>query len=121
MRLNDVVVSGVEPSRCVPDFCDGDTGGFGLVAIWGGALEARHFVVEGATLCGLMVGRGDAAASSLDVVSGAIDRSAIGACVQVDGYDTRRLQHGVEYRDVGVPLRATSYELPSELPIGAAP
>ncbi len=122
--LRDVVVSAVGPSACPAHACAGETGGFGLVAIFGGTLDAAQFVVEGATLCGVMVGRSNPAMpppTALDLESGVIDRSMIGACVQVDGYDTTRLQHGVEYRDVGVPLRATSYEIPSDLPTGATP
>ena len=122
--LRDVVVSGIESSHCIDGVCVGETGGFGLVAIYGGTLAATDFVVEGVSLCAVMVGRDDptvATPSSLDLESGVIDRSMIGACVQVDGYDTTRLQHGVEYRDVGVPLRATSYEVPSDLPSGATP
>jgi hypothetical protein len=115
VQAQDVVVSGVEPSRCRGTLCVGDTGGFGLVAATGGALTATRFAVVDASLCGVVVGRNDLTPSALDLANGVIDRSMIGACVQLDGYDTSRLQVGVEYRDVGVPLRATSYELPSSL------
>jgi hypothetical protein len=115
VEAQDLVVSGVEASRCLPGACAYESGGFGLVAIFGGALVATRFAVEDATLCGLLIGRDSAAATALDLTSGVIDRSMVGACVQQDGYDTTRLQSGVEYRDVGVPLRATSYELPANL------
>ena len=121
LRITELTVSSVGSSLCAPDFCMGDTGGFGLVAIAGGILQVANFLIADVTLCGVVVGHDGVAATSLDVESGAIDRSMIGACVQQEGYDTTRLQHGVEYRDVGVPLRATSYEIPSALPVGVAP
>jgi hypothetical protein len=116
VELRDVVVSGVEPSHCMPDSCLGEMGGFGLVAIFGGTLVATGFTVEDASLCGVLVGVDGDVPTACDLESGTIDRTAIGACVQLDGFDSTRLQSGVEYRDVGVPLRATSYELPRELP-----
>jgi hypothetical protein len=119
--VSDVVVSDVEPTRCPVERCVGDTGGFGLVAMFGGSLAATRFTVEGATLCGVMVGEHDVTPTGLDLTSGVIDRSAIGACVQEPGFDVARLQSGVEYRDVGVPLRATSYELPSDQPVAPSP
>jgi hypothetical protein len=115
VELRDVVVSGVEASNCLPGTCTGETGGFGLVAIWGGVLAATRFATEDTSLCGVMVGRDALTPTALDLVDGVIDRAAVGACVQQDGYDSTRLQSGVEYRDVGVPLRATSYDLPTEL------
>jgi hypothetical protein len=115
VEARDVVVSGVEASGCQPGTCVGDTGGFGVVAIFGGTLTATRFTVEDATLCGVMVGRDDLTPTGLDLDDGVIDRTAVGACVQQDGYDTARLQVRVEYRDVGVPLRATTYAIPTEL------
>jgi hypothetical protein len=52
------------------------------------------------------------AVTAVDLSDGAISRSAIGACLQVPGYDVERLHHDVRYEDVGVPLQATSYTLP---------
>jgi hypothetical protein len=116
VEVQDLVVRGVEPCRCPFDVCVGESGGFGLVAGFGGTIIATRFTIEGATLCGvLVVGRDAATPSALDLQSGVIDVSMVGACVQQDGYDTTRLQNDVEYRDVGVPLRATSYEIPSTL------
>ena len=112
----DVVVSGVEASRCPVGVCTGDTGGFGIVAIFGGAVAATRFVVEGATVCGVMVGRNSATPTGFDLEASVISRSTIDPCVQQDGFDTSRLQQGVEYRELGVPLRATRYELPSDGP-----
>jgi hypothetical protein len=114
-ELRDVVVSGVEASACIPGVCAGEMGGFGLVAMFGGVLIATRFTVDDASLCAVLVGRNSDVATGLDLTGGVVDRSAVGACVQLDGYDTTRLQSGVEYRDVGVPLRATSYELPASL------
>jgi hypothetical protein len=52
------------------------------------------------------------AETSIDLHIGYVTRSDIGACGQLDGYDFARLRDRVAYRDVGVPLQATRYELP---------
>ncbi len=50
-------------------------------------------------------------------MDGVIDRVTVGACVQVEGFDLARLQNDVQYREVDVPVQATSYELPGALPL----
>jgi hypothetical protein len=37
--------------------------------------------------------------SSLDLATGLVARSEIGACVQITGYELSRLMTGVEYRE----------------------
>ena len=68
-------------------------------------------------LCGVLVGTQGVGTgpTSLDLVTGLVDRASIGACVQVDAYDTSRLMHDVEYRDVGTATMATTYVVPTPL------
>ena len=91
-------------------------GGFGLSAHRGGVLSVSHFFLADTALCGVVVGRDGDTVTQMDLADGVVTSTPVGACVQVDGYDTARLQHDVEYRDVGVPLRATAYEVPDALP-----
>lgn len=85
-------------------------GGFNVVAHRNGYIELTRIQLEDAELCGVLVG--DAPLTGIDLHIGYVTRSPIGACVQQEGYDFRRLDDRVAYRDVGVPLQATSYELP---------
>ena len=110
---SDLVVSGVEPAPCARAFCDGEIGGYGLAAR-GGAIGATRFRVEAATACGALL-IPDVMPTDMDLSSGVVTGSAVGVCLQVDGYDIDRLTRDVEYRDVGVPLQATSYVLPDAL------
>jgi hypothetical protein len=118
VTLDRVVVSGVTESACAATTCAGRGGGFGLLAQYGGTLTASHFSVEDSFVCGVVVGQDSGrtgAPSAMDLLDGTIDRTPVGACVQASAFDYARLQPGVEYRDVGVPLRATSYSLPDAL------
>lgn len=117
--LVDVAVSGIRSSPCAATTCPEIQAGFGLTAHFGGALSATRFLIDDSALCGVVVGADGMTEgpSSLDLATGVIDHAPIGACVQVDGYDTERLHQDVEYRDVGVPLRATSYALPEGDPL----
>ena len=112
-----VVGSVDSASRCPPGACTGDSGGFGLAANFGGTIVATRFTIAGATICGVLVGgdAGDIARTGLDLSSGVIERSAVGACVQVDGFDLSRLRRDVQYRNVGLPTQATMYTLPEAL------
>ena len=50
--------------------------------------------------------------SAMDLVEGQVHLAPVGACIQLEGYDTGRLHDRVSYVDVGIPLEATSYALP---------
>lgn len=114
ISLREVEVRGVATAPCATSTCADYSGGHALVARLGGRLDVSDFVLADAALCGVVVGEdsADGTATSVDLMRGVITNVPIGACVQVDSFDTRRLQTDVEYRDVGVPLRATSYQLP---------
>jgi hypothetical protein len=51
----------------------------------------------------------------LDLQEGTVSGSAIGACVQIDGYDVGRLSNAVRYEDNDTNLESTSLPVP-ELP-----
>jgi hypothetical protein len=95
VTLDGVRVSDVHERSCVSSSCPTEGGGSAVAAVFGGAIVARGLEVNGAPLCGVQV----AEAGSLDIESGSITNSAIGACVQIDGYDLARVVAGVEYRD----------------------
>ena len=107
----EVVASGVARAPCAGTTCPDRVGGFGVAASFGGSLALDGFVVEDAATCGVVVGE----ASGIDLAHGIIARAPIGACVQLQGFDSERLRNDVEYRDVDVPLQATSYALPDVL------
>lgn len=118
ITLSGVRVIDVRPSECAATTCPALAGGFGLAAQFGGVLTAVGFHVEAAALCGVVVGEDaieSGARTAMDLERGAIESAPVGACIQVDGYETTRLRRDVAYRDVGVALQATSYELPSRL------
>jgi hypothetical protein len=100
VTLDRVSVGAIEERACAATTCSGQGGGSGIVAIFGASIVATALEVDGAPLCGVQVAEG----GSLDVESGEIRGSAIGACVQVEGYDVARVVDGVAYRDNDVNL-----------------
>ena len=80
----------------------------------GGAVRLTRFEVRDAATCGLFVAMDPVAPGtpSLDVASGVVERSEIGACVQVDGYDLGRLMRDVVYRENGTNLDSTMLPVP---------
>lgn len=118
VELSSVVVRDTRASLCTDASCAARAeGAYGLIALYGGSLRAERFLVERSALCGVVVGEtADVGPpTAVDLVSGEIRGAPVGACVQIDGYDPARLQDDVQYRDVDVPLQATSYALPTEL------
>ncbi|MFV1957788.1 MAG: hypothetical protein ACC662_00100 [Planctomycetota bacterium] len=85
-------------------------GGFGAVAHAAGELDISYFRIIGADLCGVNVG--SLPGTAIDLAYGVISSAPIGACVALEGFDTSRLMRFVRYADVGVPLRAPSYDFP---------
>jgi len=103
----DLLVRGVTPEDCWPDTCPDSSGGVGVVAS-AGAVDLERFVVQDCSLCGVMVSdEGD-----LDLRNGRVSGNDLGACLQVDGYDTDRVSDGVIYRDNNSNLEATSLPVP---------
>lgn len=116
LTIDDLEVRDVAGTDCAETTCPDLAGGFGIAAHFGGAITASRFVVRELATCGVVVGADSLRPTALDLAMGRIDTAPVGACVQVDGYDTGRLRVQVEYRDVDVPLQATSYALPDGLP-----
>ncbi len=117
VTLAGVEVADTRLSACAASTCPTFGGGFGIVAQRGGALDVSDFVVAGSALCGVVLGRDadDGTPTALDLRRGTVRGAPVGACVQVEGYDSTRLRDAVQYIDVDVPLQATSYSLPPAL------
>lgn len=87
--------------------------GYGAAAV-GGSLDLTDFEVANATNCGLFLAPDPAgSAPMLDARDGRVSGGAIGACIQVDGYDLSRVQSNVRYSDNGTSLQATSLPTPA--------
>jgi len=89
--------------------CD-TVGGYGAVAHQAGQLNLRGFSIIDSYLCGVVVGQ--APGSAIDLAFGEIRGAVVGACVQLPGFNVARLNHFVDYIDVGAPLQAPSYGIP---------
>jgi hypothetical protein len=70
--------------------------------------SAVPFDIGGCALCGIYLMRN----GEMDVRVGQIEHNAIGACVQVDGYDLNRLSDRVVYHDNDTSLSATMLPIP---------
>lgn len=92
---------------CQDSTCPDAPGGIAIASVSAQA-DVRDFTLEGARLCGVMV----ALRGALDLRGGSIREATVGACVQVDGYDTGRLTDGVEYVDNGINVDATMHTVP---------
>ncbi len=120
--LRDVTVTRVERGACVSADCPPEAYGYGVAAL-SGTVRLERFQVEGAATCGVFVAPigyvGDLAsfvtAPSLDLVSGVVSESEIGACVQVDAFDFDRLTNDVHYRNNGTNLSATMLPVPGAI------
>lgn len=112
VTLEDVRVSNVHERACVASTCPTEGGGSGVAAVFAGSVTARGLEVIGAPLCGVQV----AEAGSLDVESGTIRESSIGACVQIEGYDLARVVEGVLYRDNERNVESASVYVPGRGP-----
>ncbi len=118
VSIDEVAIAGVLQSDCALTTCPSLAGGFGVSAHFGAALVANRFSIEDAVLCGAVIGANDrdGTLTAMDLSDGSITRTVIGACVQVEGYDTARLRNNVEYREVEIPSQATAYEVPEGIP-----
>jgi hypothetical protein len=109
VELEDLGVVRVDRSECGCDAIHGH----GVAAVSGAVRLSRFEVLDSAT-CGLFVAPDPdwAGIPALDVDHGVVAHAAIGACVQVDGYDLARLMRDVVYRDNDVNLDSTSLPVP---------
>jgi hypothetical protein len=107
IELNNLHIVGTMPAQCA-DTCRIDAFGHGLVAGRNTSISVRQFAIEGSELCGVLLYDDP----SLFLTDGQVSGSAIGACIQVDGYDDNRLSNGVVYFDNERNLDSTSLPVP---------
>jgi len=108
--LTDVRVSHTLVRECVAaGGCSAAGGaGSGIIVVDGAAVDATRFDVSDNALCGVQLTR----SGTLDLHDGVVARNAIGANVQVDGYDFARLSDRVAYTDNERALDSTALPVP---------
>ena len=112
LDLRDVVVLRAQERPCAVDVCRDAPGGVGLGAYFDATVRAENLVIDGADLCGVQL----AFDATIDLVGGVIRGATVGACVQVDGYDVRRVASGVRYEDNGTNVETTTHAVPEPPP-----
>jgi hypothetical protein len=112
LALRDVVIVRANERPCAVDTCREAPGGVGLGAYFDATVRAENLVIDGADLCGVQL----AFDAAIDLVGGAIRGATVGACVQVDGYDVRRVAGGVRYEDNGTNVETTTHAIPEPPP-----
>ncbi len=114
--LEDIAITHVVKAACEATTCPMRANGFATAAV-GSTLRMTRFEFRDAATCGVFLApyAPSGEAPSLDLRSGVIAESAIGACIQVDGYDLDRLTDDVEYRDNGTNLDSTTLPVPDTL------
>ncbi|MFN9808911.1 MAG: hypothetical protein ACK6CU_04665, partial [Deltaproteobacteria bacterium] len=111
----DVSVSGIAERACAGSSCATEAGGSGVSALAGASISATGLAVSGAPLCGVQVYD----RASLDLSGGTIERSAIGACVQIEGYDLARVVEGVRFVDNERNVESADVYVPPRGPVAA--
>ena len=101
----DVVVRGTAAVRCGAPPC---IGGTAASSVAHAALSLERFALVDSALCGVQVARD----AEVDLTSGAVTGNALGACVQVPGYDIGRLMREVRYSDNDVLLDSSDLPVP---------
>jgi len=108
VALEDVSIRGVEAQACAASTCPIRTYGYGAITDSASTLRLERFLIREASLCGLLID----GTASVDAVAGEISDSAIGACIQAEGFDLGRIMEDVRYRDNGTSLDSTSLPIP---------
>jgi len=106
--LRDIQVLDTAARACATDSCAGAPGGIGLGAYDDSRVSVERFLVAGAPLCGVQLAR----STELDLRSGVVRDAAVGACVQVAGYDLERLADDVTYEDTPTRIDVTDLYVP---------
>lgn len=116
VELSHVSVLRVGESACLGGECSPTAFGYGVAAV-GAVLDLRSFEVREAEFCGSMVSEfpPSAGPTALDLATGIVGSSTIGACVQVDGYDLDRLSTDVVYVDNDTNLDSTMLPVPTPI------
>jgi hypothetical protein len=106
LELMRVVIADVRPPSCATSTCGDQALAAGLASHSGASVSVSGFEIARSGVCGVQV----IDHASLDLADGTIRDVAIGACVQVDGYDLERLTRTVLYVGTDVPVQTTDRE-----------
>lgn len=118
LDVTDARLSSAMARPCAETSCRDEAGGTALGAYYGGALTARRFAVDGAALCGVQV----AFDATLDAAEGSVQRTLVGACVQVADYDLARVTGTVTYSENGTNVQSEGIYVPAPIDLsGIAP
>ena len=109
LTLEDVAIDDSLARACAETTCADAPAGTGLGAYLDGRIVARRFAVAGAALCGVQIASGGA----MELTEGEIRGSAIGACVQVEGFDLAAITSTVVYEDNGVNVDMAMHAVPT--------
>jgi hypothetical protein len=88
--------------------------GFGLGAYNGGRIDANRFRIAGSNACGVHL----ALDGEVDLHQGEVRDNPIGVCLQIDGYDSMRLEDDVAYEGNDTNLTATTLPVPEPSDVG---
>jgi hypothetical protein len=116
LSLSDVAVTGTGRADCSEDTCADNPGGYSIGAV-GASVQMERFASVGSAVCGAFV----AEDGGLDLATGVVREAAIGACVQVDGYDLGRLTRNVRFADNETNLATTTLPVPRPFDPPAGP
>lgn len=103
----DVVVEDTFGRECARTSCAEDAAGFGVVS-GGGSVELTRFVLRRSALAGISLQYNGVA----DLHDGEVSGNPIGANIQTDAFDVRRLQDRVIFRDNELSLDARALPVP---------
>ncbi len=107
--IEDARAKACEPP-CTPEY------GIGVGGYLGGSVALDGFAIRAAELCGVQI----ALDGMVSLRDGEVTNNAIGACLQVDGYDVDQLQDGVRYLANLQNLDTTMLPIPDLTGIEAA-
>ncbi len=111
--LRDVHLRNIRPTGCggADGGCVGSAG-IGLLAVAGGAIDAKRFIIEGAALAGVII----VAEGDMDLRDGTIRDSPIGVNLQDPTYDLSRATDRVVFSDNSRNLDSSALPLPAATP-----
>jgi len=113
VTVSDVSLSNVEVASCAATTCPDNAFGYGAASA-AASLRMTRFAIGPVANCGVFLSgfEGFVDPAEVDLDTGVVGQSAIGACVQVDEYDLDRLTDGVAYTDNGTNLDTTTLPVP---------
>jgi len=119
IELTEVVVEGTQRLACEGEpECSGESAGIALGVYAGAYATATRFVFSDNALLGIQLATGETLdgpatiGGTADLADGVIARNAIGANVQVAGFDLTRIRDGVSYLDNDLPYEGDVLPVP---------